>query len=102
VTRAFDAGGKLDLQGESREVIMTRRFPEGAAVARVAASASYKANLGSYESASVDVVVSVPCLLEEIQEAFEFAYNFAGMRVKEGREMLDGEAASRRQAAGGS
>lgn len=101
VTRAFFPGGRLDTQSEEREVILTRRFPEGAAVVRVSASASYKANLGNYESASVDVVVSVPCLLEEIQDAFEYAYNFAGMRVKEGREMLDSEAASRRQAAGG-
>ena len=64
-------------------------------MARVSASCSYKVNMGNYESAAVDVVVSVPCLMEELGEAFEFAYNFAAVKVGEVRGLLKEEAKRR-------
>lgn len=40
-------------------------------------------NIGNYESARVDVRVSVPCYREEVNEAYEWAKKWAEERVRE-------------------
>lgn len=39
-------------------------------------------NMGNFESARVDVMVTVPCYKEEVDDAYEFAKKWAWARLK--------------------
>lgn len=56
-------------------------FEGPSAVAHVAASVTM--NLGNYQSAKVEYGATVPCLVEELPQAWEFAYKLADQRMKE-------------------
>lgn len=53
---------------------------QGVPVARVTTGASYTKNLGNYESARINIEVSLPCLPveEEIVRAYDKAQNLMG------------------------
>jgi hypothetical protein len=54
--------------------------------ARVSIEKGLTLNLGNYESARVTVAVSVPCYLEELEAAYNFADGFVMKKLEEERE----------------
>jgi hypothetical protein len=69
---------KEESQTESIEITP---FPQGARVAEVEARYSLTINLGNFESAQIAVSVRLPCLVEELNEAYEAANKFANDKV---------------------
>lgn len=53
------------------------------ATASVSVPISITHNLGNYESVKTGVIVTVPCYVEEIEEAFAFAREFAERKSEE-------------------
>lgn len=51
--------------------------------ATIRASIGMTHNLGNYESARVDAAVTLPCYVEEIEEAFQKAYAIAENKITE-------------------
>ena len=51
-------------------------------VAEVTRSYGFTINLGNYESARFDIALKVPCELEDVEAADEFAKKFISERIK--------------------
>ncbi len=71
---------------DGSEDVMKESFPmkvEGDQVAKVTAHAGYTHNLGNYESMRVDASLEVPCGMEQIDEAFQFAMGWVDDKVVE-------------------
>jgi hypothetical protein len=78
VARTYGKIGAPESQDETIEVKNFRVQP-----AQVEIGYGLTLNIGNYESARVDVKVSVPCYAEEVNEAYEWAKNFAEERVRQ-------------------
>lgn len=90
-----------ETEQEGPEYIAVRRFPAETVPGRVSASFSGKVNLGDFSSAGIDVFVSVPAYLEEVDQAYEWVKDFAGRKANEGikkikamKEKKDGQGQS--------
>lgn len=64
------------------EQIAVREF-ETDNLARIEAKYGLTLNLGNYESARVDVAISLPCYREEIEEAFEEAFAMCQKEIQD-------------------
>ena len=78
VTRTFGKIGAPEISDEKLEV---RTFVT--APASVEIGYGLTLNIGNYESARIDVKLSVPCYREEADEAFAFARKWAEERVQQ-------------------
>lgn len=78
VARTYGKIGAPESQDETIEVKNFRVQP-----AQVEIGYGLTLNIGNYESARVDVKVSVPCYAEEVNEAYEWAKTFAEERVRQ-------------------
>ena len=72
--------GKIGIPEDKDETIDVRTFVT--APASVEIGYGLTLNIGNYESARVDVKVSVPCYREEVDDAYAFAKKWAEDRVK--------------------
>lgn len=79
VTRTFSKSGKLLEEGEDEEALTVRQFATQPAQVGILYNSTI--NLGDYESAKVGVTVTVPCYLEEIDAALDFATSKAEARM---------------------
>lgn len=77
VTRSFGKIGAIEASDQKLEV---RGFVTEPATVEIGYGLTL--NIGNYESARVDVKVSVPCYREEINEAYDFAKKWAEERVQ--------------------
>jgi hypothetical protein len=57
----------------------------------VGCSMGYTHNLGNYQSARIDVSISIPCPFGEINQIYEWAENWVNERVKKAIDELSGE-----------
>jgi hypothetical protein len=72
VRRQFSpSGAEVDGTVEEDQVIGVHRFVTEPS--KVSYGAGLTINLGNYESARIDVIVSVPCYREELDDAMAFA-----------------------------
>lgn len=62
-----------------KEKISVRKF--ATAPAKVGYWSAGKVNIGNYESVDVGVSISVPCYLEEANEAYRYAEKFVSERL---------------------
>lgn len=65
----------------SEEMIEVQKFETNPAT--VSCALGMTLNLGNYESAKIEVFVSLPCYKEEIDEAFETAKGWCEKKVTE-------------------
>ena len=70
-SRAYVTGGTTVSEDSGVEELEVRKFEVEPAY--ISVNHGRTANLGNYESARVDVRVSVPCYAEEIEEAIAYA-----------------------------
>lgn len=77
VTRTF---GKIGLPESKEEPLEVRSFVTPPA--HIELGYGLTLNIGNYESARVDVKVSVPCYREEMDDAYEWARKWAEDRMK--------------------
>jgi len=77
----YNDNDELGEEGETEDVIAVLRFPEGVYPAHVSATMGLTINLGDYESAKISVTTTLPCYAEEIDDAFEAAKNYSGMKM---------------------
>jgi hypothetical protein len=82
ISRSF---GKTSAAEESTETLEVRLFQTAAATVDVGYGLTL--NIGNYESARVDVRVSVPCYREEMDDAYAYAKEWAEKRVQ--KEVAD-------------
>lgn len=73
---------KDDEEEYVEEQLEVRRFPDGVAPAHVTAKYGMTLNLGNYESARCDVSVTLPCFVEEIDDAFTEAWGIAKTQIR--------------------
>lgn len=71
---------------EQDELIEVQVFVVKPAVVRFGIGATI--NMGNYESARVDVEVTVPCYKEEVDDAYEFARKWAKTRLEAEAEVI--------------
>lgn len=82
VSRQFCKSGKdVGLATQVDETIEVRRFVTEPA--RVSVEMGMTVNLGNYESARVNVMLTVPCYFEEHDQAYEFAKAWVNKRTLE-------------------
>ena len=89
VDRQFTKAGKLTDSDTVQDNLEVRTFL--AAPAGVSVGYGATINLGDYESAKVNVQVSVPCYTEELDEAILFASGIAEKRVRREVAEIKGE-----------
>ncbi len=92
VTRSFrDRGVDVDEDAEE-EALRVHKFVT--TPAQVTARYGLTLNLGNYESARVDVEVTVPCYVEEIEEAYAEAITFVEEKIRQDVDELRGKGAA--------
>ena len=80
----------VGLGGDSEEVVSVKKFTDGVQPAQVSVTTGLTTNLGDFSSAKVSVTVTVPCYMEEIEDAYEYAKSFSASKMlKEREEMLE-------------
>ncbi len=79
--RYIRGNGEETVKTNETEVAEVRRFDTTPAIVRRGYGLTI--NLGSYESARVSVEVSVPCYVQDVVMADEFATEFCEKRIKE-------------------
>jgi hypothetical protein len=72
--------GKIGVPEDTDETIEVRTFVTAPATVEIGYGLTL--NIGNYESARVDVKVSVPCYREEVDAAYDFAKKWAEDRVR--------------------
>lgn len=70
----------------SDETIEVRNFQTEPA--RVAVDYGLTINLGNYESARIGVSITVPCYLEEANDAYTFAVDWVSERISKEKEEI--------------
>lgn len=80
VTRQYFAGKEPSSKPETKNEELTVRL-FATEPAKVSVSNGLTLNLGNFESARLDVSVSVPCYREEIDDAYVFALNWVNNRI---------------------
>jgi hypothetical protein len=78
VSKAY---GKIATPEDSTETLEVRNFQTAPATVEIGYGLTL--NIGNYESARVDVKVSVPCYREEVEDAYAFAKKWAEDKVKQ-------------------
>jgi hypothetical protein len=86
VTRTLAFKGTTTSSSESEDVIAVHKFATDPA--KVAVDYALTINLGNFESAKIGVSVTVPCYVEEINQAYEFAQAWAEERVSKERDLV--------------
>lgn len=81
VTRHFKTGGNPFEINDDPEEISVKTF--STVPAQVGVNNRMTINLGDYESAQVGVSVTLPCYVEEIEDAYAYASKFAEARMAE-------------------
>ena len=72
--------GKVGQEEVTNETIEIKRFVT--TPAQVDVGYGMTLNIGNYESARIDVRISVPCYREEVEDAYEYARQWAEARVQ--------------------
>lgn len=81
VTRSFRKNGEEPEKEEvTEETLEVREFVT--TPAETGQALGLTLNLGSYESARIDVRCYVPCYREEVEDAYDFASNFVKERIQ--------------------
>jgi hypothetical protein len=86
VTRTVGPNRGPTTGSESEDIIAVHKFET--APAKVSVDYALTINLGNFESAKIGISVTVPCYLEEIGEAYEFAQAWAEERLTRERDMI--------------
>lgn len=98
VFKTYKDGATITAADERTETLETPRF-EGP-VATVSVNVAHTKNLGNYESVKVGILVSLPCYVAELEEAYATASKVAGEFLDRERETVsesipeNGEAAT--------
>ena len=80
VSKVFSKDGVVVSEEHEAETIAVHVF--ATETAEVGVTMGSTINLGDYNSARVDVYCKVPSYIEELDEAYEFASNFAEKKIK--------------------
>jgi hypothetical protein len=65
------------------ETLGTSKFPPGVEPAFVRVSVGSTYNLGNFESLRLDVSVTLPCLVEEVEDTYSRASEFCAEKLQE-------------------
>jgi len=89
--RLYRPGAQMPWEdlGTEEDTFEPVRFAEGVEPARVSVSLGLTLNLGDYESAKISVTCTLPSHVEELEEAFVAARNFAGTKLIEEKKNVD-------------
>lgn len=86
VTRTIGTKGHVSSSAESEDIIAVHKFTTEPA--KVMVDYALTINLGNFESAKIGVSVTVPCYVEEVDRAYEFAQAWAEERLTKERDMV--------------
>lgn len=81
--RAFTHSGQIVRESEKSEPIHVRRFPSDVPVANITYGKGETINMGNYESIRIYVQISLPCPIEEIEQAYLAAEEFVAVKLEE-------------------
>lgn len=95
VTNRYVRGnGEEVVTKDDTEIPEVRRFDTD--VARIRRGYGLTINMGNYESARVDVQVEVPCYVQDLELADEFASKFAEERIKKEVDSVRGTSSGKK------
>lgn len=86
VTRTIGTKGNVSSSAEAEDIIAVHKF--ATEPAKVMVDYALTINLGNFESAKIGVSVTVPCYVEEVDKAYEFAQAWAEERLTKERDMV--------------
>ena len=90
VSRTYKNGSVLTKE-ESEELpgMDIRQFPTGVTLGSVTVGTRITKNLGNYETCQQYVEVTFPCLLEEVNEAYDAAQVFVEKKIMESVQVIE-------------
>lgn len=87
ISRRFYEGRALTREEATDQKVEVRRPPPGVPVAEVEFGTGMTINLGNFESVRLDVRVKLPCVVEEVGEAYKAAKAFVDGKLN--KEVAD-------------
>lgn len=79
--KIYTKDGRIISEDEEKAVITVRKFVT--ATAEIGLQFGGTVNLGNFESARLDIICKIPTYLEEIDDAYNFAFKFADNKLNE-------------------
>lgn len=86
VSKTIGTSRATKSSSEAEDVIAVHKFETEPA--KVTVDYALTINLGNYESAKIGVSVTIPCYMEEINSAYEFAQSWAEERLAKERDLI--------------
>jgi hypothetical protein len=80
ITTQYRESGS-ERQESEEHTISVHTYPSEVALAQVSATGSQTTNLGNYNSRRIAVSVTLPCAVEEIDSAFERAFEIVNQQM---------------------
>lgn len=81
VSRMYNKSGKMVAHDTTEDIITVKAPPEGVPMVGVSYANSIKLEIAPYQNASVHVGITLPCYLEEFEEAFATAVNLVEEKI---------------------
>ncbi len=90
VGRTYKNGGVITKE-EAQELpgMDIRQFPPGVKLGSVSVETRIVKNLGNYETCHMSVGVTFPCVIEEVQDAYDAAQAFVERKIMEQVKVVD-------------
>lgn len=83
VSRQYKQGRIVRSESSNEEPIAVRAYPANVPLGSVSFSGGLTENLGDFNSARYDVGVTLPCTVEELEDAYEAAVEIVSTRLRE-------------------
>ncbi len=78
-----DSKSDHEIETAQEETLASFQVPDGQPLAAVSVSVGGTYNLGAFESLRLDVSVTVPCVIGDVDRAYEQAAEFVGDKLQE-------------------
>lgn len=91
ISRQYKAGRVIKEDSFEEDPIKARAYPSSVPLGSVSVTCGFTKNLGDFNSARIDVGITLPCVVEELEEAYQAAVEFAASKLAEQRTELSGE-----------
>lgn len=88
VQKKYKAGRVVLDETTDEELIEVSRFPEGVPVAHVTAGGRLTINMDNFESTQIGAEVTLPCVMEELEDAYETAKAFVDAKLNKEAKLL--------------
>jgi len=83
IQKQFNRGRVVTEDSHEQRPVAVRHYPAEVPLASVSVNGGITVNLGDYNSARIEVGVTLPCVVEELDDAYEAALAMVSQRIEE-------------------